>query len=290
MNKYYRLDYKDIEFYHYNHDSKTNEDYFKKSKQSGSLYLEKTDSFIYKGMICNYRNILNSSEGIRIREDDEYLIIEPSEIILSKDNLKEISKEDITEDYNNDLNDIGINTFICNFINTNELSELEIVPYDLVLSYKDYLFIVTQTNQSFLTPFNFMVMFSYLLNKNNNNSFNKDYLYDFLINEKEKPIYLRLLWNIEVYNYENINLIPEVDRSIELLNYIGILHPDYKNTDTNDIIIDNDNIVYFRPVINDIYNTYPEINMLTKDYILYNNKRAKSTQKINVKLPQKSEV
>lgn len=256
------------------YDSNTNDNYFEKSVGSGCLYLEKVNDFVFDGMICNYKNAVSKqNEGIRIREYEDFLIIEPSGIKVPKKQMKLlISDNEGNERYSNIFSEISSDTFFCNFISDFSRGGRIKIPYNEVEQLKENFIkgnIDNDINKSFLTSFDFMYMFSFINYKNNNFSFNRDNLIEYIVAMKKNPEFIRILWNVKVYRHEHYDLLPSLDLAISLLRYIGVLYPNYsKENPYIDLNID-ENLTYLQTLFNEKKVQYPEMKKFVKLYNKY---------------------
>ena len=279
--KRYRLDFDNIEFWKNKYDKETSELFYERVKESGSLYFKKADyDYFFDEMICNcFNDESDKPENMRLREYENcnYYYIEPSGIKIPKSNLIPIlDKSKIIKDESLSLQDISTNTFLCNCISNrtrggrNRISATEIEDYkkEIIDAIND-----TFSNKSFASSYALVSIFSIINYEYIIPSFNRDKLLQFIIDNKEESKYSKLLSNIKIEYYEHYDWCEGLEKAIEVLKYLGILHPNYSQEDTYDynpyinLAIDT-NIKYWMENGTDkrLKAQYPEMIEFVDDY------------------------
>ena len=235
MNKLYRLDFQDLEFWKLKEDENTKEKYYEKVKESGSFCLNKTETFTSDGRICNYEDV-TSHQPIRIRTLDESYVIEPSNIVIPRKNMKRIlSTDGITDTDHILFRNISIDTFICNLISDFTRGGKKIIPEEEVelLRKKIITNIAALTNiksnNNYLSSTDFVFIFSLFLFSNNIDSFENEDLMNYIFTNQDNPEYQSILGQTKVYRSEHYDVSPDLEFGFACLKYIGIIHPDYKH-------------------------------------------------------------
>ena len=211
-----------------------------RKKVTDKIILQKApNNYCYDGMPCNY--ITNGGIGIRIRTWNDSIIIEPSGIVLPKENLIKITNYD-----NNNtqylITNIGKTTYLCNLISDYTRGGKEIISRKELLE-KDYeiktglvksyyqgftsIYYKATFNPSFISPYDFMCCFLYHSYINGKLNFSKDKLIEYLIDKKNNTDYNETLWNIEIERYEHYDTSDCLDNAIFLLRYLGYIYPNY---------------------------------------------------------------
>ena len=285
----YRLDFDNVDFWKKKYDEKTKKEYYEKVIESGSLYFRMSDHYYLSDkMLCNCMNYAGEEhENMRLIMNGDYCIIEPSGIEIPIGNLKEISdRSEIKKDKNNAFKDISKNTFICNCISDRLIGGKRRISADEVEAYKkeitDALGKSLDINN--FTPFDLVATFSLINYKKRIITFDRDKLIEFIINNKER--YPRLLNSINIDRYEHYDSSIDIDKAIDALKYMGMVHPDYSKEETPDynpyinLKID-ESIMYWNKngIAEELKQLYPEMFWFVDEYNYFNNITTKKANK-----------
>jgi hypothetical protein len=173
------------------------------------------------------------------------------------------------------MEDISVNTFLCNCISDrtkggrNQIlaSEVEEYKEDIIKTIYD-----NYSTKSF-NSFDLISIFSLICYEHDIYSFDRDKLLQYIIDNKEESKYSRILSSIEINYGEHYDESKSLDKAIDALKYVGMLHPDYYKEDTYDynpyinLAIDN-NIRYWLEMGMDkkLKELYPEIIEFVDEY------------------------
>ena len=280
-----RLDYDDLEFWKKKYDKETKESYYEKVKESGSLYFRKADhDYFSNNMVCNCINDASKQrENMRLREYEncDYYVIEPSGIKIPKNKLIPfIDRDEIIKDNNSNFQDISVNTFICNCISDRTKDGRERIPASEVEKYKKDIsnVIVDDFSTRLFNAFDLMAMFSIICYEHTIPSFNKSKLLKYIIDHKYESKYSKLLKNIKIHYHEHYDESEDLDKAIDTLEYLGMIHPDYSKENIydynpySDLAIDRNVIYWVKAGIGDSLKAqYPEILEFVNEYNSVNN-------------------
>lgn len=253
---------------------------FDRIKLPFHLYLEKTTPFITDKMICNYKDAsgikylwCSNELGTRLRELKYFVVIEPSGILVPKEDIKLIeNKDEIMNDKSIDISDATRTSYFCNVISDLTRGGRDTIPYDEVSNFRDKLFNQSSetNNSSFLTPFEFAYLFTKVCHKKGKDCLNYyEIISDVAENLSSKPEYLPLLWNVEFEEGEHLIKSDSLFNAFALLRYIGIIHPNYNYNEYyqyDDLVID-ENIDKFPILINGKESFLPLMEELVNDYL-----------------------
>ena len=270
----YRLDFDNVDFWKKKYDEETKKEYYEKVIGSGSLYFSMVDHYYLSDkMLCNCMNYAGEEhENMRL-------------IMIG--NLKEISdRSEIKKDKNNAFKDISKNTFICNCISDRLIGGKRRISADEVEAYKkeitDALGKSLDINN--FTPFDFVATFSLINYKKGKASFDRDKLIEFIINNKGR--YPRLLNSINIDNYEHYDSSIDIDKAIDALKYMGMVHSDYSKEEIYDYTpyIDlkiDESIMYWdkNGIYEELKQLYPEMLEFVDEYNYVNSATHKYEKK-----------
>ena len=166
MGQFYKIDFQNLDYWKKESDEELNATYFARANEPGTLLLEKTDDFYFYGMRCNYKKG-NANSGVRIREYGEYLIIEPSGIVVPKENMTMVSSDEASQVQDNIPVGFNTDTFFCNLISDFTrggrrkitVTEIEALANKIINNTTHF-----GTNSDGMSPVDFMIMFCYYMN------------------------------------------------------------------------------------------------------------------------------
>ena len=132
----------------------------------------------------------------------------------------------------------------------------------------------TSLDDNDFTSFNLVAMFSLLCYKSGVTSLNRDKLVEFIIEHKNDKKYSRLLKSIKIIYGEHYDYSPDIDKSIDPLKYMGMIHSDYSREGTYDynqyinLLID-ESIMYWDEmgITEELETLYPEMIDFVDEYI-----------------------
>ena len=254
MEEIYKIDIKDTKYWCVGR--KNGYNCLVETDKPCHLYVKKAD-IISDKMLCNYKSLIpNYVDGLRIREYEDFVVIEPSGIKVPKSNFTLVKKPLTVKDRSDAINPIYLTkyTYICNLINEGEKHEY-ISPTELG-EYDSYLMAQRDNNENplFISKFEFLYMFIYVCGVYHQKVIDKKLLRDIISDNEEKRKYFPLLWNIKSYLLED---------AYNLLEYIGVIYPDLE--DDNLVYIDKYTI--FEPIIKNREDYLSIISELTGLYI-----------------------
>ena len=188
MSNCYRFDFQDLKFWKLKEDLNTNEKYYEKVKESGSLFLEETVPLMIDGRICNFEEV-TTHQHIRMKRLGSYYVVEPSNLILYRKNMREISNLKEIVDIDPILfRNISIDTFICNHISAFTRGGRARISEDEVEELREKFMNreITENNHTTLSQVDFAFMFSLYMYNSEIDSFEREPFMDYIYNiEKE---------------------------------------------------------------------------------------------------------
>lgn len=289
MSNCYRFDFQDLEFWKLKEDFNTNEKYYERVKESGNLFLNESVPLMYDVRICNFEEA-RTHQHIRMKRLGSYYVVEPSNLILYRKNMKEISSPKEIVDTDPILfRNISIDTFICDYISAftrggrTRISEDEVG----VLREKFMNRGIIANNNTILSPVDFAFMFSSYMYNSGIDSFKRETLLDFIFDNQENPKYQSILGQTKVYRGEHYDVSPDLEFGFACLKYIGLLHPDYDGHDFQkpeeqyEYLGIDDAIMRFASLYDKKISEFPEMNEFMNNYINLLNEKAKKLKLCN---------
>ncbi len=235
--EYYVINIENVSAWKYNETLNS----YERSKRTGKLLLEKKDNYCYRNMACNFKDHFSDS-GIRIREWEDSIIIEPSGIKLPLSCVEVVDKAEVP--YDPEFFDtISRKSYFCDLISDYNINgrnrimkdevdrvEREIENGRLVdlnnypCKYESQDFL---SSPYYISPYDFMRV--YLLHNYLKKIpfISRAKLLDKLFHCKYDANYMELLQNIPVERGEHYDYSPCIDSSMAVLRYRGYLYPNY---------------------------------------------------------------
>ena len=296
-----RFDFQDLEFWKLKEDSNTNEKYYEKVKESGSLFLEETVPLMIDGRICNFEEV-TTHQHIRMKRLGNCYVVEPCNLILYSDDMKEITSP--KEIVNIDpilFRNISIDTFICDYISAFTRGDRTRISEDEVGALREKFMNreITANNHTTLSPVDFAFMFSLYMYNSGIDSFKKETLMDYIYNIEmecfkdgpnkieDNAKYKSILGQTKVYRGEHYDVSPDLEFGFACLKYVGLLHPNYDGHDFQkpeeqyEYLGIDDAIMRFASLYGKKMSQFPEMNEFMSNYINLLNEKAERLKLCN---------
>lgn len=241
----------------------------------------------------NYYLDIVSGRLLSIIENENYIIINPSNISIQKDKLIKDKKTfekvcDVFAQENNEYisisEDVIFNSYFCDLIsrrdNKTEIS-LKQVNEEIIEARKSYI-----ESQAYLykfkdgefSPYDFMSLFCALNASQRNFSFNRNYLIKFIKLCKDNNEFNNLLKNIRFKNNGIFFYSEEIDEAIAKLKWGEIL---YTISPEQDDTIFIDKNIKMSELIKDRISYFDEMVVFLNKYNDYKTQMIKDTQQFN---------
>ena len=255
MEEIYKLSLENEEYWDYNDKNKK----FERTKKPCHIFVKKSEPFLNDKMICNYQDASGKKYlwstlplGTRLREHEDFVIIEPSGIMVPKNNFKLVeSSKEISKNRGIDISSLSCTSYFCNLMSDSIRGGIDEISNIDVEKYRNFLFNQPSKpyNPSFLTPFEFAYLFVKACNNKGIESFDSDLLLMNIISKSTNPEYLPLVWNINYTIGEHYNSSESLFNAFSLLRYIGLIYPDYDDECAYGTINIDSNIEEFPEIV-----------------------------------------
>lgn len=291
MKEIYKLSLKKIEFWKEEFDTKLKKVVFKKVDETCHIYVTPEETFLNDNMICNFEDASGINYlwctrqlGTRLREHEDYVVIEPSGIMVPKKDFTLVKdKKEIEEDRGIDISTLTRTTYFCNLMSDLTRGGKDELPFDEVKQFRHNLLSQSTNNInnfSFLTPFEFAYMFINVCNKKEINEFDREELLLNIIKNANKPEYLPLVWNINYSVGEHDDESADLFYAFELLRYIGLTHPDYSNEYKYGNVYIDSIVSYYPNLVRGKESYYPIMEQFVNECFGLSNKKIRGRTKI----------
>ena len=283
MEEIYKLSLKNIEYWEGSFDAKE-EIAFKRIDKPCHIYVTNKEPFVTDKMICNFEDASDKKYlwctwplGTRLREYKDFVVIEPSGIMVPKSNFKLVKDEkEIMEDRGIDIRILTDTSYFCNLISDLTRGGLDKISYDKANQFRQELLKQSSKpiNQSFLSSFEFAYMFIDICNKKEINTFNYYELLSSIISKSNKPEYLPLIWNIDFSVGEHYESSNDLFSAFALLRYIGLTYPNYDDESKYATVNIDSNINKYPKLISGKEDFYPFIEQFVDDFFGLSNQKS----------------